>query len=419
MRSTPPELPPFLAAHNPFDPTQMADPFPFYAAARRATPAFYNAQLQSWMITRPEDIQAIYRDPSRYSSRRIMSTHGELPPEVAAVFEGHDPWLPTLLTTDPPDHTRLRSLLIKGFSPQTIAAREPAIRALADELIDGFIADGHVDVVQRFAFPFTATVIGDMLGIPRADNDQLKTWSGDWIRLIWCVDPLERLVQAAHGLLAFQRYFSTLIAARRERPGSDLLSVLIGARLADGDRLSERELVAVPMQLITGGHETTLYSISNALTLLIQQPQVLAEIRGDLGLLPKLVEESIRHQSPLLVNQRQTLTEVRFGDITIPADSSLMLLIAAANRDEVGFPDPDRFDVHRANADRHFAFGRGIHFCLGAPLARLEMRIALERLLTRLPGLRFHGAQPPTRAPSSLFYGYDHLHLAWDPAPAP
>ena len=409
------EVPAFITAHNPFDPAQMDDPFPFYAAARRETPAFYNKQLMSWMITRTEDIQAIYRDPARFSSRNIMSTKGELPPEVAAVFAGQDPWLPTLLTTDPPDHTRLRSLLIKGFSPQTIAAREPAIRALADELIDGFIADGRADIIEQFAFPFTATVIGDMLGIPRTDNAQLKTWSGDWIRLIWCVDPVERLVESARGLLAFQRYFSEKIAERRAHPGDDLLSVLIAARLADGDRLSERELVAVPMQLIIGGHETTLYAISNALSVLLQRPEALAEIRGDFGLLPQLVEESIRHQSPLLVNQRQNLTEVRLGDVTIPADSTLLLVLAGANRDEALFPDPDRFDVHRANADRHLSFGRGIHFCLGAPLARLEMRVAFERLLSRLPGLRFQDDKPRTRAPSSMFYGYDHLHLAWDP----
>lgn len=414
MHTPPSEVPSFLAAHNPFDPAQMEDPFPFYAAARRATPAFYNAQLLSWMVTRSEDIQAIYRDPSRFSSHNIMSAKSELPPEVAAVFAGEDPWLPTLLTTDPPDHTRLRSLLIKGFSPQTIAAREPAIRALADELIDAFVADGKADIVQQFAFPFTATVIGDMLGIPRADNAQLKVWSGDWIRLIWCVDPIDRLVESAHGLLAFQQYFKRLIAARREKLGTDLLSVLIQARLDGGERLSERELMAVPMQLIIGGHETTLYAISNALCVLIQQPALLAEIRGNFGLLPQLVEESIRHQSPLLVNQRQTLTEVRIGDVTIPADSSLMLLLAGANRDEVHFPEPDRFDLHRANADRHLSFGRGIHFCLGAPLARLEMRVAFERLLTRLPNLRFDPEHPRSRAPGSLFYGYDNLHLAWD-----
>lgn len=406
----------FLAAHNPYDPAQMADPYPFYAAAREATAAFYNSQLKSWMITRPDDIQAIYRDPSRFSSRFVMSTHGELPPEVAAVFAGHDPWLPTLLTTDPPDHTRLRNLLIKGFSPQTIAAREPSIRALADELIDGFVADGQADIVKRFAFPFTATVIGDMLGIPRADNDQLKTWSGDWIRLVWCADPIERLVQAAHSLLAFQRYFSELIAERKRNLGNDLLSLLIQARLDNGDRLSERELVAVPMQLIIGGHETTLFAISNALALLLERPAELAALTADPGLLPQFNEELLRYQSPLIANQRTTLTEVRFGDVTIPAGSSLMLLLACANRDASQFPEPDRFDAHRANVERHFSFGRGIHFCLGAALARLEMRVGLERLLARLPGLRFPPDHPRARATDPLFFGFNSLQLAWDAA---
>ncbi|HEY0133909.1 MAG TPA: cytochrome P450 [Nannocystis sp.] len=408
--------PDFLAAHNPYDPAQMVDPYPFYARARQATAAFYNAQLSSWMVTRPDDIQAIYRDPARFSSKYIMSPHSALPPEVEAVFAGQDPWLPTLLTTDPPDHTRMRSLLIKGFSPQAIAAREPAIRGLADELIDGFVADGETDIVQRFAFPFTAMVIGDMLGVPRADITRLKTWSGDWIRLVWCADPLERLVESAHGFLAFQRYFQDMIAERRKHPGDDVLSLLIQARLADGDRLSERELVAVPMQLIIGGHETTLFAISNALDALLREPADLAAVRADPGLLPQFIEESIRHQTPLLVNQRTALTEVKLGDVTIPANSSLLLLIPAANRDPAVFPDPDRLDMHRENADRHFSFGRGIHFCIGAALSRLEMRVGLERLLERLPGLRIAPDRPRERAPGAMFFGYEHLHLAWDRA---
>ncbi|MCY0986711.1 cytochrome P450 [Nannocystis sp. ILAH1] len=402
-----------LAAHNPFDFAQMADPYPFYAAARRATAAFFNAPLNSWFITRPEDMQAIYRDPARFSSKYIMSAHKELPPEVLQVFAGEPPWLPTLLTTDPPDHTRMRSLLVKGFAPQSIAAREPAIRQLADELIDGFHADGHADVAQQFAFPFTATVIGDMLGMPRADIDRLKRWSGDWLRLIWCVEPIERLVESARGLLAFQEYFKDVIAERRARPGSDLLSVLIQARLDDGDRLSEEELVAVPMQLIVGGHETTMFAMSNALALLIQRPDDLAAVRADPGLLPGFIEEVLRFETPLLFNQRQTIAAETIGGVTIPADSSLQLLLAAANRDEALFPEPDRFDPRRANADRHFAFGRGIHFCLGAALARLELRVGIERLLARLPDLRLRPGAPLERARVILFFGYDRLHLAW------
>lgn len=403
-----------LAAYNPFDPAQMVEPFAFFAAARRAAPVFYCAPLRSWIVTRPDDIAAIYRDPVTFSSKYVMSAHGELPPEVAAVFAGADPWLPTLLTTDPPDHTRLRGLLIKAFAPQTIAAREPAVVALADELIDAFVADGEADLVRQFAFPFTATVIGDMLGIPRADNEQLKAWSDDWIRLIWCVESTERLVAAAHGLLAFQRYFSAVIAERRADPGDDVLSLLIQARLDNGDRLSERELVAVPMQLIIGGHETTLYAISNALDLLLDRPADLAAVRADRRLMPKVVEEVLRHTAPLHHNQRTTMAEVTFGDTTLPAGTSLMLMISGANRDEASFPEPDRFDMHRANVERHFSFGRGIHFCLGAALARLEMRVGLDRLLTRLPGLRFHPDHPRQRAPVPLFHGYEHLHLAWD-----
>lgn len=411
MQPTPADL---VAAHNPFDPAQMLEPHAFFAAARRETPIFFCPPLRSWIVTRTEDINAIYRDPTTFSSKYVMSNHGEFPPEVAAVFVGHDPWLPTLLTTDPPDHTRLRSLLIKAFAPQSIAAREPAIRALADELIDGFVADGEVDVGRKFAFPFTATVIGDMLGVPRADNERLKAWSDDWIKLIWCVEPIDRLVAAAHGLLDFQRYFADVLAERRRNPGPDVLSLLLQARLDDGDRLSERELVAVPMQLIIGGHETTLYAISNTLEILLERPELLAAVRADPGRLPKIVEEALRFQTPLHYNQRTTMAEVKIGDQTLPAGTSVMMMLSGANRDEAVFPEPDTFDPRRANLERHFAFGRGIHFCIGASLARLEMRVGLERLLTRLPGLRFHPDHPRRRAPVPLFHGFEHLHLAWD-----
>ncbi|WP_437285955.1 cytochrome P450 [Sorangium sp. So ce406] len=408
-----------LAAENLFGPEHIVDPYPLYAQARRAAPVFFNASASCWMVTRAEDIAAVLRDTERFSSKYLMSPRTPLAPEIVALLGDPDARLPTLLTTDPPDHTRLRGLLSKGFSPQRTAAMEPEIRAIADALIDGFVADARADLVPRFAFPFTSFVIGDMLGMPRADIARLKRWSDDWIRLVWNVEPVEQLVEAARGLVAFRRYFAEVIAERRRRPGDDLLSALIQAHLDDDARLSEEELIAVPMQLIMAGHETTLHLISNALVPLLERPAHLAAARADRGLLEHVVEEALRLDAPVLWISRRTTVEVELGGVTIPAGATVQLAVCSANREERLFGEPATFDPCRPNADRHLSFGRGTHFCLGAPLARLEARVALERLLARLPNLRLDPEQPPERATAIGFRGYARLVALWDAPPGP
>ncbi|XXX74516.1 cytochrome P450 [Sorangium sp. So ce134] len=403
-----------LGAHHLLDPGHAADPYPFYAKARRGAPVFFNASANCWFVTRPEDVTTALRDTERFSSQRMMSPRTPLAPEVVALLGDPEARLPTMLTTDPPDHTRLRGLVNKGFSPQRIAAMEPQLRALADELIDGFAAEGRADLIQRFAFPFTAFVIGDMLGMPRADIARLKRWSDDWIRLVWNAEPVERMMEAAKGLLAFQRYFAEVIAERRRRPGDDLLSALIRAHLDDGAQLSEEELIALPMQLIMAGHETTLYLIGNALALLFEHPAHLAAVREDPARLGDVIEETLRFDAPLLWVGRHTTAEVELGGVKLPAGAMLQLAVCSANHDEGLFSEPTAFNPCRPNAERHFSFGRGAHFCLGAPLARLEGRVALERLLARLPNLRLDPDQPLSRAKVIGFRGFDHLAARWD-----
>lgn len=408
-----------LAAENLFGPEHIVDPFPFYARARRDAPVFFNAPTNCWVVSRSENIVTVLRDTERFSSKYLMSPRTPLAPEVVAVLGDPDAWLPTLLTTDPPDHTRLRGLLSKGFSPQRIAAMEPEIRAIADALIDGFVADGRVDLIARFAFPFTASVIGDMLGMPRDDIARLKRWSDDWIRLVWNVEPAEQLIEAARGLVEFQRYFAEVIAERTRRPGDDMLSALIQAHLDDDARLNEEELIAVPMQLIMAGHETTLYLIGNALMSLLEHPAHLAAVRADAGLLEHVVEEVLRLDPPVLWITRRTTVEVELGGVTIPAGATVQVAVCSANHEESLFREPATFNPCRPNADRHLTFGRGAHFCLGAPLARLEARVALDRLLARLPGLRLDPEQPPERATAIGFRGHARLVALWDAPPGP
>ncbi|WP_437828942.1 cytochrome P450 [Sorangium sp. So ce1153] len=408
-----------LAAENLFGAEHIADPYPLYAEARRGAPVFFNASASCWMVTRPEDIAAVLRDTERFSSRYLMSPRTPLAPEIAALLGDPEARLPTLLTTDPPDHTRLRGLLGRGFSAQQIATMEPQVRALADALIDDVVADGSADLISRFAFPFTSIVIGDMMGMPRADIARLKRWSDDWIRLVWNVEPAEQLVEAARGLLEFQRYFAEVIAERRRRPGDDLLSALIQERADDEAQLSEEELIAVPMQLIMAGHETTLHLIGNALVLLLEHPAHLAAAREAPGVLGRIVEEALRIDAPVLWISRRTTTEVELGGATLPAGATVQLAVCSANRAESLFGEPATFDPCRPNADRHLSFGRGTHFCLGAPLARLEARVALERLLARLPRLRLDPEQPPERAQAIGFRGYRRVTARWDAPPRP
>ncbi|WP_437645270.1 cytochrome P450 [Sorangium sp. So ce362] len=412
--TTPDDLRAALGAHSLIDPGHPADPYPFYAEARRGAPVFFNASANSWFVTRAEDIMTVLRDTERFSSKYLMSPRTPLAPEVVAVLGDPEGRLPTLLTTDPPDHTRLRGLINKGFSPQRVAAMEPQMRALADELIDGFAAEGRADLIPRFAFPFTALVIGDMLGMPRADIDLLKRWSDGWIKLVWNAEPVPQLVEAAKGLRAFQHYFAEVIAERRRSPGDDLLSALIRAHEDGEAQLSEEELISVPMQLILAGHETTLYLIGNALALLFVHPAHLAAVREDPAQLGHVIEETLRLDSPLLWLARQTTTEVELGGVTVPARATVQLAICSANHEESVFGEPTTFNPCRPNADRHFTFGRGTHFCLGAPLARLEARVALEQLLARLPNLRLDPDHPLERARIIGFRGYEHLHTLWD-----
>ncbi|KYG10567.1 hypothetical protein BE21_11305 [Sorangium cellulosum] len=415
--TVPDDLRAAVGAHDLYHPSHTADPYPFYAEARRGAPVFFNASANSWFVTRPEDVLTALRDTERFSSEHMMKPRTPLAPEVVALLGDPNARLPTMLTTDPPDHTRLRGLVSKGFTPQRVAAMEPQLRAIADELIGGFAAEGRADLIQRFAFPFTAFVIGDMLGMPRADIARLKRWSDDWIRLVWNAEPLERMVEAAKGLLAFQRYFAEVIAERRRSLGDDLLSAVIRAQLDDGAQLSEEELIALPMQLIMAGHETTLHLIGNALVLLLERPAHLAAVREDPARIGDVIEETLRLDGPLLWIGRHTTVEVELGGVKLPAGAIVQLAVCSANHDEGLFSEPTAFNPCRANADRHFSFGRGAHFCLGAPLARLEGRVALEQLLARLPNLRLDPDQPPVRAAAIGFRGFDHLAARWDATP--
>jgi cytochrome P450 len=327
-----------------------------------------------WLVTRYTEARALLNDP------RLSKDHARLqtlfPPGTGGAHTF--PVNATMLMTDPPDHTRLRRLVLKAFTSRAVERLRPGIERITDELLDNLeraAADGPVDLVESFAMPLPVRVIGDLLGVPAALRDRFRTAVEP---LLSTVDPSE-VGTASEALATLLR---KLIHEKRQDPRRDLLTALIEAR-HNGDQLSDDELLTTAYLLILAGYETTVNLIGNAILALLQNPSQLAALRGEPSMLPTAVEEFLRYESPINVATiRFTTVPIRVGDVEIPANEFVMIALLAANRDDEQFSDADQLDIAR-KPNSHLAFGHGIHYCVGAPLARMEAEIALGRMLTR------------------------------------
>jgi len=375
------------------DPAVLPDPYPVLARLREASP-FTEADGALVVVGRHEDCSAILRDP-RASSERNNSLLA--PPEMRAQRG------PSFLSLDPPDHTRLRRLVSKAFTPRAIARLEPRIRELADELLTAAAVqrDGEsreLEVVSQLAYPLPVRIISELLGVPAGDHARFAGWSASLVHSLQpqfiTADAASAGAAAQQARLEFADYFRDLIAVRRERPGDDLLSELIRAE-DEGQRLSEPELTATCVLLLVAGHETTVGLISNAILALLRHPDQLAALRADPGLAAGAVEETLRYDAPVQLTGRVARGGMQVGPVSAPDGALLLLLLAATGRDPRVFVDPDSFDIRRP-AGNHLAFAAGPHFCLGAPLARLEAAIALRAFVTRVAG--------PQLDPAGLVY---------------
>jgi cytochrome P450 len=380
---------------NPMDPEFLADPYPMYHRLRTEDPV-HHSPLGFWVLTRYEDVVGALRDP-RFAKEAIAAF-------VAARFGMTPAGLGlSMLDRDPPDHTRLRGLVSKAFTPRVVEVLRPHIQ----QIVDGLLAkarDAHaMDLIEEFAYPLPVIVICEMLGVPVADHERFKGWGLDIARgLDTILLPADsevgvRSMAARHAL---SDYFRDLIAERRAAPRADLLSGLIAAEEA-GDKLNEEELLATCILLLVAGHETTVNLIGNGTLALLRHPGELARLRENPGLIGTAVEELLRYDGPVQRTARIPSEDVTIGGRTIGKGEMVMPFIGAADRDPTQFPEPDRLDIGRTD-NRHIAFGWGIHFCLGAPLARVEGQIAINTLVQRLPRLRLATDRPEPRESLTL-----------------
>ncbi|MDX6526963.1 MAG: hypothetical protein QOI43_2474 [Gaiellales bacterium] len=406
-----PELP--AARFDPLSAEQHDDPFELLALARREQPVFYAPELDLWVVTRYDDVLAVLKDHRAFSSTgALRSASAPLPPEVADALAEAYPEMPYIIEIDPPLHDRIRGLVTRAFTPRRIAALEPAIRRIVAELLDGLPAAGEVEIIGAFAWPLPLRVLGELLGLPRADLPQLHAWGNDWI-LVQQEGPLERRIAHARGTAALQRYFMDVVAERTRTPSDDLISALVRDRSQLDPPLSDVEIAGLPLDLMVAGHVTVTRAIGNTLHLLFADPTVRAQLL-DRERAPRAIEEIMRLESPAQGLFRTATRSVDVSGTTIPAGARVMVHFASANRDERSFSRPAAFAPERDDLTRHLAFGKGIHFCIGAPLARLELAIALPALLERLPGLRPRGSA--SREPLFFARGFATLDVAWGDA---
>jgi cytochrome P450 len=396
---------------TPTDPAFYEDPYAAFTAIRAVAPVFFWEELGLWCLTGYDAVNGIFRD--RRFGREILhvATREELglpePPEHVRRFYAVDDL--AMISREPPVHTRLRTLVNRAFVSRRIEALRPRVATLAHELIDGFASAGHVELIAAFATPIPVVVIAELLGVPAAEAPLLLDWSH---RMVAMYTPRrDRAVEdaAVAATDAFVAFLRGYVAERRKAPRDDLLSHLIAAEAA-GDRLSEDELIAIVIQLLNAGHEATVSSIGNAMKAILDSGLDPAALLAGDDATAATVEESLRFDPPLHFFDRYALEDVEVAGVRLKKGEKIGLLIAAANRDPSRWSDPDNFDPGR-EALPHVAFGAGIHFCIGAPLARLELEVALPILFERLPRLRL--AAPPRHRNAWHFHGLEALVLAW------
>ena len=367
---------------NAPDPSFRADPYPVLARLREREPVHYDDVIKRWVLTRRDDIERVLRDRTMAVDGR-KANEGTVLRLFVAPPGGPEPGM---LLLDPPAHTRLRSLVNKAFTPRAVERLAPRIREISDELLAAVAGQERFDLIEAFAGPLPVIVIAEMLGIDPADRGDFKRWSDLSVMEFNPLITEEQRAVTADANTQIGTYFWRTIAERRANPRDDLISALIAVE-ETGDRLTDGEIVTMCCLLLPAGNVTTTDLIGNGVWTLLRHPDQLRKLRDDPSLIKNAVEEILRFESPVVQTGRIPMEDVEIGGCPIRCGESIVTSLAAANRDPGGCPEPDRFDITRADV-RHHSFGGGVHFCLGAPLARLEAQLAISALVQRFPKLR-------------------------------
>lgn len=392
-----------MSDFDPASPAFLADPYPVYAELRARGRAHYYEPSDQWLVPHHADVSALLRDRRLGRSYGHRFSHEEF--GRTAPPSGHEPFHELndhgMLELEPPDHTRIRRLVSQAFTPRTVDRLKPYARALAAGLVERLVAEGGGDLLTSVAEPLPVAVIAEMLGVPATDRPLLRPWSAAICAMYELNPPEETARRAVTASLEFSAYLRELIAVRREKPGEDLISGLIVAH-DEGEKLTEAEMVATCALLLNAGHEATVNATVNGWHALFRNPAQLAALRGDRTLLPTAVEELMRYDTPLQLFERWVLDPVEIGGTTIPRGAEVALLFGSANHDPAAFTVPDRLDLSRHD-NPHISFSAGIHYCIGAPLARIELAASMAALLDLAPGLSPAGE--PERKPNFVIRG--------------
>jgi cytochrome P450 len=418
-----------LDGFNPFDPTTLQCPFPHYALMRAESPVHFVESVGVHLVTRHDLVMEVLRDPQTYSSLfggAGMPMSAEDRQRMAAVMAEGYPRVATMLTADQPEHTRYRLLVSKAFHPAAIAALEPVIRRITVRLIDSWIDRGSIEFVRDFGVPLPVEVIAHALNVPDDRLADFKRWSDDSIAGIGTSLSIEGRMQAERGVNEFQHYFAEQLELRRTEPRDDLLTNLLNARVTHDDPevtdkrpLDMPEMLSIVQQLLVAGNETTTKMLTEMMRLLAEHPDQWQRVRADPKLIDAVVEETLRLSTPTQGMWRIVTRDTQLGGVSLAAGSRIVIVFSSANRDTAVFDDPDEFDPDRANLRLSLAFGKGIHFCLGANLSRLEGQVALQELSKRIESFTLPASNEFHYFPSFMLRGLTSLDIDFFAAAQP
>jgi cytochrome P450 len=397
---------------DPNSPDFQANPYPFYDTIRAEAPITYWEQGSMWLFTRYDDITTLLRDKrlGRTMDHIINREERNVPPILEAEAPFYKLSQHSMFDKEPPDHTRLRSLVHKVFTPRRVENLRGRIQLIADDLLDKVVEQGHMDILEDFAVPLPVTVIAELLGVPETDRHLLRPWSRDIVAMFELGHTDEQSRRAVQAAVEFSDYLRALAHERRRNPGEDLISALALVE-ESGDQLTEDELISTCVLLLNAGHEATVNVIGNGMLALLKHPDQMTALLQNPALINSTVEEMLRYDTPLQLFRRWILEDLDYKGFSFKQGTEVALMFGAANRDPARFPQPHTFDITRSD-NQHVSFGNGIHFCLGAPLARLELQIALGTLLRRLPNMRL--SDEPQFRPAYVIRGLQALNVTFN-----